>query len=388
MTNSLRTIGSEFITYAGGTPSRSNPHFFNGNIPWVKSTECNNRIVNKTEEFISEIALLQSSAKMVPPNSVLVAMYGATAGQIAYLNIEATTNQAVLSIIPNQEWDSKFIYYWLNFCKEKLIFLAQGSGQPNLNKSIVDSVALPNLRMGEQSKIAEILSSIDEQIELTEKLIEKKKQIKNGLVNALLDAGSSSGWNSMPLKDLSLLTRAGGTPSSDNELYYGGDIPFVAIEDITLSRKYLDSTKKHLTDIGLKSSSAWLVPMECILYSMYATVGKVRINKVPVSTNQAILAIKPNELIIDTEYLYYFLCSIEHKILSETSQTTQANLNAEKVRNFVISFPEKITEQKMIARYLSTSDLEIEAEISTLEKLKLQKQGLMQDLLTGQVRVS
>jgi type I restriction enzyme S subunit len=193
---------------------------------------------------------------------------------------------------------------------------------------------------------------------------------------------------SMLLKDMCQVTRAGGTPSSDNSFYYDGEIPFVTIEDITSSRKYLTLTKKNLTNLGLKSSSAWLVPKGCVLYSMYATVGKVRINKIPVSTNQAILAIKPNELIIDTEYLYYFLCSIEKNVLSETSQTTQANLNAEKVRNFAIHFPSDIKEQRRIVDFLTSSDLDIEAEIDALEKLKLQKQGLMQDLLTGRVRVN
>lgn len=189
------------------------------------------------------------------------------------------------------------------------------------------------------------------------------------------------GWKEVTLESVTNKMQSGGTPKSTNEDFYNGKIPFVKIEDITSSKKFLTKTKITINEEGLKNSSAWLVPRNSILYSMYASLGFLAINKIPVATNQAIMNIIPNSEKVDLEYLYQFLLDLKNKIDKFIDQTTQKNLNAQKVKNFLIPLP-PLEEQKKIADILSIVDKKIafvEENINATEELK---KGLMQKLLT------
>lgn len=189
------------------------------------------------------------------------------------------------------------------------------------------------------------------------------------------------GWEEVTLESVTNKMQSGGTPKSTNEDFYNGKIPFVKIEDITSSKKFLTKTKITINEEGLKNSSAWLVPKNSILYSMYASLGFLAINKIPVATNQAIMNIIPNSEKVDLEYLYQFLLDLKNKIDKFIDQTTQKNLNAQKVKNFLIPLP-PLEEQKKIADILSTVDKKIafvEENINATEELK---KGLIQKLLT------
>jgi type I restriction enzyme S subunit len=191
-----------------------------------------------------------------------------------------------------------------------------------------------------------------------------------------------SDWLESSLGDLSLTLRSGGTPTAGNDEFYGGDIPFVTIEDMTACSKHLGATKKYLTRKGLANSASWLVPKGHILYSMYATLGKARLNTFPVATNQAIAALRPDPSRIDIEYLLYFLAGLEGQIHRFSSQTTQSNLNAAIIRGFRISFPQSLNEQRKIARILTTVDNLIEKTEALIAKYQAIKQGMMHDLFT------
>ena len=175
-------------SYAGGTPNRSKPEYFQGNIPWICSSEVNQSSVSWTNEKITEAGFKYSSVKWVPKDSVLVAMYGATAGQVSYLNIRATTNQAVLALVPKEgKIDSRYLYYLLNLYRDKILYFAQGSGQPNLNKQMIDRTLVsipPNLV--DQLALAKILANINTVIEDEMKDLDKLEEIKEGLMDDLL----------------------------------------------------------------------------------------------------------------------------------------------------------------------------------------------------------
>lgn len=172
-------------TFAGGTPDRENLNYYNGDIPWVKSGEVNQSIITKTEETITQEGLNNSSTKFVQKGTILVAMYGATAGKVALLDIEATTNQAILAI-PLKNDNTFFIINMLEQHMSKLVFQAQGSGQPNLSKQMVDGMVLPIAPIKEQNQIAKILTTQDKKIEIEEITLSKLKDLKKGLMNGLL----------------------------------------------------------------------------------------------------------------------------------------------------------------------------------------------------------
>ncbi|WAM22766.1 MAG: restriction endonuclease subunit S (plasmid) [Candidatus Methanoperedens sp.] len=190
------------------------------------------------------------------------------------------------------------------------------------------------------------------------------------------------GWKTTPLPLLLRLLKSGGTPDTSHSNYYGGDIPFVTIEDMTASSRHLTSTIKALTDEGLKHSNAWLVPANSILYSIYATLGLPRINTVPVTTNQAILALINDPNKIDRDYLYYWFEYIRASVVNFSSQTTQSNLSATTVKTFLVDHPTDLSEQTKIAEVLSTVDRAIEQTEALIAKQQRIKTGLMQDLFT------
>ena len=261
-------------------------------------------------------------------------------------------------------------------------------------------IALPSLP--EQQKIAEILSDTDSLIESLDKLISKKRNIKQGLMKTLLTRGIGhtksketeigeipEEWECVTLGDpkISTITRAGGTPLRSVRKYYeNGNIPFVKIEDMVVSGKYLTDTDEKITDEGVRNSSAWVIQPDSILYSMYASYGEVSINKLPVATNQAILSIIPNKYQIDVNYLYYQLKQLKSNLKKYLRSTTQNNLNANIVKALKIPFA-PLLEQQKIAEILSDADKEIEVLEQKRYKYEMLKTGMMQQLLTGGIRV-
>lgn len=188
-------------------------------------------------------------------------------------------------------------------------------------------------------------------------------------------------WITERLESVTETQKAGGTPTSSNTEYYKGEIPFVVIEDLTKSSRFLSHTEKHITEKGLKNSAAWLITTPHILYSMYATVGKPIINKITCTTNQAIIALKTNSR-IDQNYLFYYLVLIRPKVYKYTAQTTQSNLNAQAVKNIPIFYPKNILVQKKIATILTTIDTAIEKTQQLIDKYRKIKTGMMNDLFT------
>lgn len=155
------TIGEVAETASGGTPSRRHSEYFEGNIPWVKSGELKDDIINAVEEFISDEALNASSAKLFSRGSALVAMYGATVGRTGILGMDATTNQAICVLLPIQEaFLAKYITYWLQFQRQQLISQSAGGAQPNINQEIIRSFPFPLSPRAEQQRI---IAAIEQQ---------------------------------------------------------------------------------------------------------------------------------------------------------------------------------------------------------------------------------
>ena len=167
--------------FAGGTPDRSRQDFYGGNVPWVKSGEVESSKIICTEEKLTQAGLASSSARWVPKGSTLVAMYGANAGQVGRLGIDATTNQAILALIPNTTLiDSEFLYYSVLNSIPSLMRKVQGSGQPNLSGTIVKEEKILVPEMSRQIAIARTASALETTLNsLTAqlRLIDKQRRV-------------------------------------------------------------------------------------------------------------------------------------------------------------------------------------------------------------------
>ncbi|MFM6992080.1 MAG: restriction endonuclease subunit S [Rhodoferax sp.] len=259
----------------------------------------------------------------------------------------------------------------------------------HVKKSDLQKVVLQIPPVAEQRKIFSALSDVDALIAGLEKLIAKKRDLKQAVMQQLLTGqirlpGFSGEWTVKRLGDLAEMG-SGGTPPSANTAYYGGDIPWVAIADMTGGGKYIAATERNLTALGLANSAAQMFPAGTVLYAMYASLGECSISTVPVTTSQAILGIRPKAN-LNPEFLYYLLTSWKPMVKGLGQQGTQANLNKGIVADFKISLP-AFDEQESIAAVLVEIDNELAVLEARLAKTRELKQGMMQELLTGKTRL-
>ena len=357
--------------YSGGTPTSSNKDYYSGDIPFIRSGELHER---STELFISEDGLNNSSAKMVYKGDLLLALYGATSGDIAISQIEGAINQAILCI--NTQHSKEYIKsIWQKHVQKILQTYLQG-GQGNLSADIVKNLSFYFASSKEQGKLANFIRLLDERITTQNKIIEKLQSLIKGLIDDIitLKCGQLVAFETLYSK-----AGEGGTPTTSNtEFYDNGSIPFIKIED--LSNKYLSANKDYITELGLKKSSAWLIPTHSIIYSNGATIGAISINKYPVCTKQGILGIVPNTN-IDVEFLYYFMQSsyFQKEVERVVTEGTMKTAYLKDINHIKCPIPD-LDRQKEISHLLSVLSLKEDVERQLLQKYQIQKQYLLRKM--------
>lgn len=247
----------------------------------------------------------------------------------------------------------------------------------------------------EQKKTAKILNNLDEKIKAEKTNVEKLKALKSSMLTKMFPKegesvpelrfkGFTEPWEQRRLGDLMKKGGSGGTPTSSNSDYYNGSIPFLSITDITNSNGFIYDTDKHITEAGLNASSAWIVPKEAISLAMYASVGKVAILKENIATSQAFYNMIFEDNII-RDYIFQFLKKMEinSEWLPLISTGTQANLNAEKVKNLMINIPKEKKEMKQLSECLFNLDNLITFHQRKYEKLLDVKKAFLEKMIGG-----
>ena len=202
---SEKKIGDVFKVTSGGTPSRKKQDYFkNGTIPWVKTGDLKGKYANKPKEYITELALANSSAKIFPKNTVLLAMYGATIGACSILKIAAATNQACGAILPSEKCDHVYLYYYLKSINKELISKGVGGAQPNISGGVIKSTKIPLPPLDQQKKIAAILDAADSYRQKTKALIEKYDELTQSLFLDMFGdpITNPKGWDKVALNEL------------------------------------------------------------------------------------------------------------------------------------------------------------------------------------------
>ncbi|HEY9098673.1 MAG TPA: restriction endonuclease subunit S [Thiobacillus sp.] len=171
-------LGEVCKTTSGGTPSRKNPDYFIGSIPWLKSGELPDGPVADAEETISEEALRTSSAKLFPSGTLLIALYGATVGKLGILTKPSATNQAVCAIFPPVEIETKFLFWFLRFKRTDLVAQAVGGAQPNISQGIIRSLEIPMPTLDQQKRI---VAEIEKQFSRLDEAVANLKRVKANL---------------------------------------------------------------------------------------------------------------------------------------------------------------------------------------------------------------
>jgi type I restriction enzyme S subunit len=399
-------------TSSGGTPSRGKKEYFGGNIPWVKSGELKDNSIYDTEEKITQDGLKNSAAKIFPKGTLVVALYGATVGKTGILGIDATTNQAVCAILPNDvTFDAGFLRYYLIFKREQLIAISAGGAQPNISQEIIRMmrIALPSIQ--EQQKIVRVLSAVDLAVAKTGEVIAKTERLKKGLMQELLTKGighkeykqtpigkTPKIWQTVKLGDvLTLLTdyEANGSFSllrTNVRVYDKSNYAwYVRATDLENDKhppveglRYIDrESYEFLRKTKLYGNE--------LLLTKRGQIGKVYLMpkigyRATLGPNLYLLNL--NEELVSPDYLFYFFTSSvgQTELTHKNASTTLGALYKDDVKRMRISLPSP-DEQGRIVSILSSVDKKL--QIEHIEKMRLEriKQGLMDLLLTGKIRV-
>ena len=260
--------------------------------------------------------------------------------------------------------------------RKKIIVKGAGAQHFNIGQDGLSKVCLNIPSIQEQEKIAKLFECIDTRIATQNKIIEDLKKLKSAISQHLFSQEPNV-WNR--LDNLFVKGKAGGTPISTNKEYYNGNIPFLSINDITRQGKYIWLTEKHISLNGLENSSAWIVPKHSLIMSMYASVGLVTINQVPIATSQEMFSrlLRDKSLL---DYLYYYLSYFKYRHIHKYLETgTQSNINADIVSGIMI--PDYGYRHNMqIASMLQSIDMKIDNESSILERYSQQKNDLLSSL--------
>ncbi|WP_158600254.1 restriction endonuclease subunit S [Fibrisoma montanum] len=258
------TLGEICKITSGGTPNTKNREYFDGgNIPWVKTGDLKSKNLYAVDEYVTELGVKNSSAKLFPKDTVLLAMYGATIGACSILKIPATTNQACAAILPNDKIVPDFLYYYLIKSKKELINSGVGGAQPNISGQIIKSFPIPLPSLDEQRRIAALLDRADALRQKDRQLLAHYDQLAQSIFLDLFGdpVRNEKGWEQVLLGDVVEVIGKLIDPTKEpysSMLHVGGD-------NIESNSGEL-SGMKTAKDLGLQSGK-FVFDATCVLYN-------------------------------------------------------------------------------------------------------------------------
>ena len=386
---------------SGGTPKSTNLSYYGGEIPWLNTKEIDFNRIYSTEKTITESGLSNSSAKWIVPNTVTVAMYGATAGKSCIVKVPMTTNQACCNLTINEEVaDYEFVYYTLKNDYTTLASLANGGAQQNLNAQIIKDYVLKMPSLADQHRIASILSSLDRKIELNNKInadLEEMAQaiFKNWFVDfepfkdgKFVDSEVGmipEGWKVGRLDEIADVV-GGSTPSKAKPEYYTQKgIAWLTPKDLSNHPAvYTSRGEIDITEEGYNSTSTKLMPKGTILFTSRAPIGYISIAQNDICTNQGFKSLVPKKA--GTCFLYCFLKYVTPEIENKSTGSTFKEASGSLMKSLQVIMPE----QKVFEDF-ETIVSPLFARIESLEKensrLSLLRDTLLPRLMSGELEV-
>lgn len=393
-------LGDLGKTY-GGLSGKTNSDFGHGDALYIPFMNIMDNVAIDTNFFEKVVIAQGESQQRVQKGDLFFNGSSETPTEVGMCSILTSeiANLYLNSFCFGFRLDSlkKFNGLWLaylfrsDFGRRLVYSLAQGATRYNLSKNNFLKLRIPLPKPKEQEAIATVLSDVDGLIESLEQLIVKKRDIKTATMQQLLTGkkrlpGFDGEWKNHQIKEFTHCV-AGGTPSTLLNEYWNGKIPWINSGE--LNKKFIHDVVGRITTLGLKNSSAHMIPEKCVLIGLAGqgkTRGTAAINFVPLSTNQSIAAIFPSKK-FSSRYLYYNLENRYHELRELSSGSGgRGGLNLSIINNISIPFP-SITEQTAIATILSDIDAEIDALEQRLNKAQNLKTGMMQELLTGKTRL-
>jgi type I restriction enzyme S subunit len=390
----VTTLGEIASVSAGGTPSRAVRAYWDGVIPWITTSQIDFNTIREAEQYISEVGLRHSAAKMLPPGCLLMALYGQgkTRGKVAMLGVAAATNQACAAIVARPEVSSEYLFHFLASRYDEIRSKSNIGNQDNLNGAIVRSIEVVLPPLAEQREIARALTETDRLIEAIDRQVLKTQAIKRAAMQELLTArirlpGFDAPWRSCELGDVAMALKGRGlskarltTRGASRCVLYG--------ELFTTYGRVITKVVSRTDEAGGMRSEAG----DVLLPGSTTTTG------IDLATASALL--ERNVLLggdinvvrrrgrgFDPVFLAYYLSEQQRRAIADLAQgITIVHLYGRDLLSLDIVVP-SVQEQAAIGRVLMTFEDEIAALEREAEKVGALKQAMMQLLLSGQSRL-
>jgi type I restriction enzyme, S subunit len=373
----LVSIGEFCATGSGGTPSRKNPEYYGGNIPWVKSGDLRENVVREVTEHISELGLQNSSAKVVSQGVILLAMYGATVGRMAILGIDAATNQAVCSIRPDDKRAfSKYVYYALLDKVPEFLKSAVGGAQPNISQGKIrdTKISLPPLE--EQKRIAAILDKADAIRRKRQQAIELADQF---LRSVFLDMFGDPVTNPKALSIVKIDTLCTEIVDCVNRTAPSVDYetPYKMIRTTNVRDMKIDlSSVRYVEEDTYNSWIRRLQPrIGDLIFTREAPAGEAGIVQTDdkIFLGQRTMHFRPDFEKATPEFILYELMgsSIKLQINRQSAGSTVAHLSVPECKKFLIRSPDLRLQKKF-----SKIAKQVEKERDSILKANIEMQNL------------
>lgn len=278
---------------------------------------------------------------------VIISARGANAGFInkVYTKYWAGNSCYSLSPLNNQHLLWTFLYYILKDKEKELMSFQQKGGIPALSKKQIEQIEIPIPPLEVQNEIVRILDAFTSHIAELQAELQGRKEQYEYYRNKLLSFDKNIKWAT--LNDICTKICSGGTPTTSIKEYYQGNIPWLRTQEINWTDIY--DTEIKISENAVKESSAKLIPPNCVIVAMYgATAGKVCINKIPITTNQACCNLEINANIASYKYVYYWLCN-EYRNLKALGEGCQSNINGRKIKSYKIPIPPLSEQQRIVS---------------------------------------
>jgi type I restriction enzyme S subunit len=397
---SLREIAS---ISSGGTPSRRDPIHWNGKIPWVTTSEVKGNVILSTQESITPAGLASSAAKLFLPGTILLAMYGqgTTRGKVAILGISAATNQACAAICVSELAAGSFIYQFIASRYDEIRQLSNIGNQENLTLGLVGSiwVALPPL--AEQHAIAEALGDVDTLLLGLDQLIEKKRAVKQAVMEQLLTGrrrlpGCSGEWSPFKLGDVmqplatAALPRAAMSQNGSIGCIHYGDIHIGS--DSLMRCDAASHSRVHLSRAGsaspLKTGDLLIADASEDVGGLGKAVEVALMDNTPFIAGLHLIALRPNPNLVALGFAQFiqFFEQYREGVQRAASGVSVYGLSRAALRSIEVPLP-PLPEQQAIAEVLTALDDELRALDERRAKTQHLKRGMMASLLSGKVRL-
>ncbi len=359
-------IGDTGRVITGSTPSTSNKHYWGKEYTWITPTDIDDRVfMYSSERKLSKQGF--EISRQLPPGSVLITCI-ASIGKNCILAGVGSCNQQINAIIPSEKYDSRYIYYLMNFSKDTLENLAGITATKILNKKTFEAIKFCVPELSEQQTIASVLSDFDEHIYNLAELIEKKNAIRDGALDDLVSGrtrldGFEGEWEEGTIGEILTIHHGKNQHSVES---FDGKYPILGTGGV----------------IG--KATEYLCDWECVLIGRKGTIDNPMYMNTPFWTIDTLYYSKPkiNQCV---KFQYYLFCTINWLDYAESSG--RPSLAKDVIEGVPINIP-SIPEQQAIAQVLSAMDDEIESLETEKEKMMQIKVGAMDDLLTGRVRLN